>query len=42
MPTRTDEVSFAAFVAARRPMLQGIAYLSCTMSDLGRARALST
>ena len=27
MPTRTDEVSFAAFVAARRPMLQGIAFL---------------
>ncbi len=27
MPTRTDEVSFATFVATQRPLLQRIAYL---------------
>jgi len=38
MPTRTDEVSFAAFVAARRPMLQGIAFLM--YGNLGLARTI--
>ena len=38
MPTRTDEVGFATFVAAQRPLLQGIGYLM--YADLGRARAL--
>jgi hypothetical protein len=38
MPTRTDEVSFAAFVAARRPMLQGIAFLM--YGNLGLARTV--
>ena len=38
MPTRTDEVSFATFVAAQRPLLQGIAYLM--YGDVGRGRAI--
>ena len=38
MPTRTDEVGFATFVAAQRPLLQAIAYLM--YGDVGRARAI--
>ena len=38
MPTRTDEVSFATFVAAQRPLLQGIAYLM--YGDVGRAQVI--
>ena len=38
MPTRTDEVNFATFVAARRPMLQGIAFLM--YGNLGLARTI--
>jgi hypothetical protein len=38
MPTRTDEVSFATFVATQRPLLQGIAYLM--YGDVDRARAV--
>jgi hypothetical protein len=38
MPTRTDEVGFATFVAAQRPLLQGIAYLM--YGNLDRARAV--
>jgi DNA-directed RNA polymerase specialized sigma24 family protein len=38
MPTRTDEVGFATFVAAQRPLLQGMAYLM--YGDVSRARAI--
>jgi hypothetical protein len=38
MPTRTDEVGFATFVAALRPLLQGIAYLM--YGNLDRAGAV--
>ena len=38
MPTRTDEAGFATFVAAHRPLLQGIAYLM--YGNLDRARAV--
>jgi hypothetical protein len=36
MRTRTDEVSFATFVAAQRPLLQGIAYLMYGNLSLAR------
>jgi len=38
MPTRTDEINFATFVAASRPMLQGIAFLM--YGNLGLARTI--
>ena len=38
MPTHTDEVGFATFVAAQRSLLQAIAYLM--YGDVGRARAI--
>ena len=38
MATRTDEVSFATFVAAQRPLLQGVAYLM--YGNVGLARTV--